>query len=350
VLGRRLAKHLLRRATFNVSKERIEAFSKYTPTQAIAELSVIPDKNLIQPIHYKNGDLSQASPWINDDAIYGKVNANNGSGGFKLKNYVVGWWLDEARIDTSYRSKMAYFLHTNFTASSTNLNNVYGVFYDYLQLLELFCLGDWKEFVFQMTKNPLMLDYLNNDQNTVVNPNENYAREFLELFTIGKGAQVGSGDYTNYTESDIEQAARVLTGWKFYYINTIKYPDKDRRKFTNGADFGNIPCGYPSVNQHDFGRKEFSNRFDNYVIEEWDTARKTNEERSARVETELKEFIEMVLRKNETAKFMCRKLYRYYVSRKITTEIENDIITPLAATFRVNYNLQETIVECLPLM
>ena len=55
-----------------------------------------------------------------------------------------------------------------------------------------------------------MLYYLDNTENNKNNPNENYAREFLELFTIGKGEQVSDGDYTNYTEHDIQQAARVF--------------------------------------------------------------------------------------------------------------------------------------------
>lgn len=347
LLGKRLAKHLLRRATFNLSKDRINEFSICSPAQAIAKLSVVPAKNLIQPIHYVNGDLTQPSPWIDDDPVYGPVNVNTGSGNGKLRNFVVGWWLDEARRDTSYRSKMAYFLHTNFTASSLNLNSQFGSFYDYLRLLETFCLGDWKEFVFQMSKNTQMLNYLNNNQNTVKNPNENYARELLELFTIGKGAQVGIGDYTNYTESDVEEAARVLTGWKYDFVNSVKYPEKDRYKVSNGEDFGNIPCGYVLGKNHDFGRKEFSHRFGSYVIEAWDTSNKTEGQKQQRAEEELKEFIEMVLDKDETAKFICRKLYRFFVSRKITTEIENDIIASLATTFRTNYNLQEVINQLL---
>lgn len=347
LLGKRLAKHLLRRSTFNVSKERIEEYSAYTPAQAIEKLSVIPEKNLKQPIHYVNDELTVPSPWIDDDAVFGPANVNTGSGNGKLRYYVVSWWLDEAKRDTSYRSKMAYFLHTDFTLSSLNLNGQFGSFYDYLRLLEVFCLGDWKEFVFQITKNPQMLNYLNNNQNTVKNPNENYAREILELFTVGKGPQVGVGDYTNYTESDVEEAARVLTGWKYHYINSVKYPDRDRYLVANGSEYGNIPCGYITTRNHDFGRKEFSHRFGNYVIEEWDTNNKTEAQKQARVEAELKEFIEMVLSKDETAKFICRKLYRFFVSRKITTEIENDIIAPLASTFRINYNLKEVIDQLL---
>ena len=338
-LGNRLAKHLLRRATYNITKARIEEFSNYTVDQAIAKLAIVPKKNLEQPIHYVAGNLTQPSPWINDDPIYGPVNSDNGSGNFKLRMYVVSWWMDEAKRDTSYKSKMTYFLFTDFTADTPTLNGMHGVFYDYLQLLNFFCLGDWKEFIFQMTKNTLMLSYLNNNQNTNTKPNENYAREVLELFTIGKGAQANVGDYTNYTEKDIEEAAKVLTGWTYNY--------NDRKKATNGSAFGDIPCGYASVSKHDFGRKEFSSRLNNHVIEAWNTTGKTTTQKEAQMEAELKNFINLILSKEETAKYICRKMYRFFVSRKITSEIENDIIVPLATTFRSNYNLQETINQLL---
>ena len=58
-----------------------------------------------------------------------------------------------------------------------------------------------------------MLRYLDNTENNATNPNENYAREFLELFTILKGPQISEGNYTNYTELDIQQAAKVFTGF-----------------------------------------------------------------------------------------------------------------------------------------
>ncbi len=59
-----------------------------------------------------------------------------------------------------------------------------------------------------------MLRFLSGNQNTDTAPNENYSRELLELFTIGKGNAVGNGDYTNYTEDDVVQIAKVLTGWR----------------------------------------------------------------------------------------------------------------------------------------
>ena len=60
-----------------------------------------------------------------------------------------------------------------------------------------------------------MLHYLDGFRSTEKAPNENFARELMELFTLGKGPIIGEGNYTNYTEEDIQQAARVLTGWQF---------------------------------------------------------------------------------------------------------------------------------------
>ena len=102
-----------------------------------------------------------------------------------------------------------------------------------------------------------MLYYLDNSENNKNNPNENYAREFLELFTIGKGEQVDDGDYTNYTEHDVVQAARVFSGIKFknnrdnYDPDTVKTPH-----YPSG-----IPKGYIKTNVHDPADKTFSYAF-----------------------------------------------------------------------------------------
>lgn len=324
VLGDRLAKHLLRRATFSIHKERIAEFSNYTPATAVAKLFQYPSKKYLQPIHYVAGNLTQPAPWINDDLIYGPVNPDNGSGQQKKYNFITAWWLDEAKDDNSIRAKLSYFLFTNFTASAGFLKSYY--FYDYLLLLEHFSKGDWRELVYQISKNNLMLRYLDNNDNTKENPNENFARELLELFTIGKGPQTGLGDYTNYTESDVEEAARCLTGWTYS-------DDNDRNSYKNGIENGDIPCGFANPDKHDFGAKTFSYRFQNFSIPAWDTTGKSTAEKITQMDAELKLMISMILNQEETAKFVCRKLYRYFVSRNISTEIETDIITPLAALF-----------------
>jgi uncharacterized protein (DUF1800 family) len=349
VLGSRLAKHLLRRATFNISKERIEEFSNYTVDQAISQLLSPSEKYLNQPIHYVSGDLTQPSPWINDDDVYGAANENNDSGAQRQNNFLDGWWMDEARRDTSLRSKMTYFLFTNLTAPQKD-NGKSSYYYDYLMLLEHFCLSDWKELIFQVSINPRMLEFLNNDLNTQGLVNENYARELLELYTIGVGKPIYidnngnvafEGDPLNYSETiDIPEVARILTGWRFDKNNRPGMP-------LNGTANGNLPTGYASPSEHDFKGKQLSAYFDNYQIESWKTFGRSDSEKKAQMEAELRGLIDKILEQDETAKYVCRKLYRFFVSRYISTEIEADIIVPLAATFRANYNLTEVITQLL---
>ena len=87
-----------------------------------------------------------------------------------------------------------------------------------------------------------MLIYLNNTTNNANNPNENYAREFLELFTILKGPQITEGNYTNYTELDIQQAAKVFSGIKVQYDRSIIDPDT------------NLPKGRIALGNHDYNK------------------------------------------------------------------------------------------------
>jgi uncharacterized protein (DUF1800 family) len=167
-----------------------------------------------------------------------------------------------------------------------------------------------------MTLNNSMLTYLNNTTNSKSSPNENYAREFLELFTIGKGPQIGIGDYTNYTEADVVQAARVLTGFRRVSARNIIDPDTM------------IPKGYNQFSNHHISPKTFSPAFNNTVIAAATT--------DVGMDTELIDFVNMVFNQQATAKNICRKLYIYFVKGTITPEVETDIITPLAQDFYSN--------------
>ena len=161
-----------------------------------------------------------------------------------------------------------------------------------------------------------MLDYLDNTNNVATNPNENYAREFLELFTILKGQQQGSGNYTNYTETDVQQAAKVFSGFK-----------QQNNRSVIDADTG-LPSGYANKNQHSSANKTFSNAFNNQVI--------TGKNTEVGMFEELSAFINMVFAQSETAKAYCRKLYRFYVKSEWNATVETDIITPLSQQLIAN--------------
>ena len=94
-----------------------------------------------------------------------------------------------------------------------DINNAqYG--YEYVRLLHQHALGNVRQLAKDITINPAMLRYLNGNASTAAAPNENYGRELLELFTVGKGPLIGAGNYTTYTEADVQAAAKVLTGWR----------------------------------------------------------------------------------------------------------------------------------------
>ena len=92
------------------------------------------------------------------------------------------------------------FWHNHFVTADIGDRRVV---YDYMNTLRTHALGDFRQFVKDITIDHAMLRYLNGNQNNKNAPNENYARELLELFTIGKGPLVAEGDYSNYTEDDI---------------------------------------------------------------------------------------------------------------------------------------------------
>jgi uncharacterized protein (DUF1800 family) len=98
---------------------------------------------------------------------------------------------------------MTLFWHSLFVSSSGTVKNTY-LLYKQNQLFRKFATGNYRALTLEVSKDPAMLVYLNNNQNVKAHPNENYARELMELFTLGIG---------NYTENDIKESARAFTGW-----------------------------------------------------------------------------------------------------------------------------------------
>jgi len=301
LLGHRLAAHLLRRASYNYTHDRILEYAEYDVNFAVNKLAERVGDRFPLPIDDDSGNsIFEPNP-----------NISNG----KRKRLIENWWLNNALKDSSVGHKMQFFLHTCFTTATTNLFPTVLDFYEHWKLIQHYSIGDYKTFAYKMSIDIFMSKYLNNNNNTVNNPNENYAREILELFTIGKGPQIAPGDYTNYTEHDVQMASKVLTGWRAKTDAPID-------------EITGLRQATPSKGFHDQTVKVFSHAFDFYELNGSDT--------SEGMHDELKEFIDMVFAKEETSKFIMRKMYRYFVAREITEEIEADIIEPLAKIFRDN--------------
>lgn len=304
VLGTVFAKHLLRRASFVYSKTVIDQFSGLTPSQALDLL--LSNSPLTLPLPYDPTPTSAPDGFWTES-----TNSATSFGSQPLKKTIVsGWWWFNAINSPTLKYKLCHFLSTRFTVE-TSLCGGATYFYDHIRLLLFYSNGNYKSLAKKMTLDNSMLIYLNNNSNNKTAPNENYAREFLELFTIGKGPQIAAGNYTNFTEADIVQAARVLTGFKYS-------SDRSVIDATTG-----IPKGYNFFYYHDnTGSKVFSSAFGNTTI--------TSATNAIGMDTELNSFVDMVFNQQATAKNICRKMYMYFVKSTISPEVETDIITPLA--------------------
>ena len=314
LLGKRLAAHLLRRTTYNITKARIETFANKTAEQAVNELFVFPA--FVEPrgpINHEDG----TTYWLTDGPYTPPSNATI------ARRSVLFWFYNELMNDTSIRHKMSIFYSGIFVSGNDTDWRLFNSYRTYQE----FATGNLRDFAIRMTLDNRMLRYLNNNVNNKWNPNENYAREFFELFTILKGEQLGNGDYSNYTEHDIQEAAKVLTGFRDGVITDIE------------ASTG-LTIGYANYNHHHVGNKQFSHHFNHKVI--------VGAEDEVGMYRELNEFVDMIFDKVETARAFVRRLYVFFVNDKITTEIENDIIEPLALELWTDgYALENTLKKLL---
>ncbi|MCB0636204.1 MAG: DUF1800 family protein, partial [Lewinella sp.] len=204
------AAHLLRRATFGPTKDVIDQALELGLDGTITKLfESLPMP--APPVYYDYDDDPNAAlgeTWI--DQPVAVVQGLNFSRRKSLSSWTMELMLEEG---ISLREKMSLFWHNHFAVNRNGVNDA-RFFYRYITTIRSQAWGNFRQLVKDMTVDPTMLRFLNGNQNTANAPNENYARELLELFTIGKGPLVGPGDYTNYTEEDVVQMAKVLTGWR----------------------------------------------------------------------------------------------------------------------------------------
>ena len=182
------------------------------------------------------------------------------------------------------REKMTFFWHDHF--ASTHLFPRF--LKDQHNLLRKHALGSFRELLHAISKDPMMLQYLNNQQNKKAHPNENFAREVLELFTLGRG---------HYTENDIKEAARAFTGWGF------------------NLEFKYVFRKY----QHDFGEKTVLGKTGNFSGEE---------------------VLDIILEQKRCAYYISEKLYRFFVNEKP----DPIIIRNLSESFyQSDYNVEQLL-------
>lgn len=326
-LGAQNAAHLLRRATLGPTLADIQTFSNLTPAAAFQQLiQVQPTPDL--PIDYLSG-----TDWVYPNTKHPDRFTNT------LSDFTSAWWIENMRISgANLTDRMVWFYHTHFPLIISRVENIPQFSLDYLRLLRFYALGNYKDLSKAICIDNAILIHLDGNLNIKGVPQENFGREFLELFTVGKGDQVGPEDYTNFTEDDVKALTKALTGWgidpSFQTIDPVT----------------NLPTGKVKGNgtissQHDVTDKQFSAAFNNQLIQ---TANVTGGNTTVQsVYDELDDVIDMIFNSPHTAKNICRRVYREFVYFEITPEIETDIIEPLSLILEQNNFEITSVLEVL---
>jgi uncharacterized protein (DUF1800 family) len=261
--------HLFLRTAFGIDPFEVDDYLNRSPSEVVDEI-VDEAINLPLPPQPDWHDWTR-SDYDDDNQIIEQ-----------LQEWITRWLTD--MWDHGLRDKLALFWHNHFV---TEIESHYcpSYMYSYHKLLQTYALGNFKEFTVEMGKTPAMLVYLNGVQSTRFEPNENYARELFELFTLGRD--------NGYTQMDITEAARALTGW-------------------NGFSEACAPISYVS-SLHDDGAKTIFGQTGNFDYQG------------------LHDLL-FDLRQDEIAEFICTKIYTFFIGK----EINEDIINGLKQVFLDN--------------
>lgn len=255
-------KHLYWRAGFGLSLKEWEFRKNWTLDQAID--SLLFSHNTSPPQYAEYTDLDKLSMSEMREIRISKEQKNNLR---KQERQLVikqnaNWILQmAATTNDPLLERMTLFWHGHFACETKQSK----LAFQQLATLRKYALGNFRDLVLAIAKDPSMIRYLNNQQNKKKSPNENFARELLELFTIGLG---------NYTEKDIKEAARAFTGWSSSLNGEFTFRDV----------------------QHDNGQKDFMGARGNFNGDD---------------------IIHLILEQKETATFICTKIYRYFVNDKV---------------------------------
>lgn len=326
-LGLKRAAHLLRRATFGATKQQIDSFGGLTPAQATTQLFGQALPAPILPIDPKTGQ-----EWVTT----GITDAN--SEGSDLAQFLLSWFVGQMMhpsLAFSAREKIVLFLHTHFTMIMEKVSDTRALYFQN-ELFRQFALDgnapdpeiNFKKLTVKVSVDNAMLQLLDGTLNVKGSFNENYARELLELYSIGRGLEANppatsgdTGDYGVYRESDVQTAARILTGWEHDDDFTNIDPDTLLPR-------GRVKGSVTNASAHDNDTatpKQFSDRFssvlfpDNTIVPDPLLMPGGNPTEESALD-EIAKLIDLIYEQPETARNICRKIYRFYLWAPHTTQ------------------------------
>ena len=260
-IGYEGARHLLNRTGFGATDGEIAASAGLERGEAVDRIlaTARTEASVAAPAFVNEDFVPYYRLRALDDAQRKAMLRKNVEQGFGLRE----WWLREILLTPSpLTERMTIFWHNHFATSQQKVKSA-KLIYAQNVLLRSQALGSFATLLHAVSKDPAMLVYLDNANSRRQAPNENFAREVMELFTLGEG---------HYAEGDIKEAARAFTGWSI---------DRDTGRFMNRPFF------------HDPGTKTVfgkSGRFDGDDV------------------------LDILLARRETAEFVTRKLWREFVS------------------------------------
>lgn len=228
-------------------------------------------------------DFSDMQKAINDPVLRKKLREQSRD---DLKRLNIRWLDEMINSEAQLREKMSLFWHGHFAC---RVQNIYFQ-QNLLHIIRTNALGSFADLLKAVSKSASMLQFLNNQQNKKSHPNENFAREVMELFTMGRG---------NYTENDVKEAARAFTGWGFNFKGEFVFRKQ----------------------QHDDGTKTFLGQTGNFTGDD---------------------ILDILLKNKETAYFITKKICRYLVNEKT----DEKILQGLSKNFyNNNYDIKKLLEE-----
>jgi hypothetical protein len=302
--------HLLRRTTFGAKKANVDVLKNLTPSAAVDFLIDNPvypadtPLNSYESVFADTLGCAAGASWVNHAAPF---NFDFSLTYFRTEWSFKPWWVGKMMSQPAHILEQMTLFWINFFGTQTADFNLSKAIWQHNRFLRNNALGNLKTIIKGITVDPHMLLFLNGTYNSAYAPDENYARELQELFTIGKGPA------SAYTENDVKAAAKVLTGW--------------RRKDEPDGSYSS----FFKFDEHESNNKQFSSFYNNRVI----TGRS-----GAAGALETDELIDMLLQHPECAKYICRRLYRWFVYYVIDAATETNVIVPMAAALVANnFNL-----------
>ena len=313
------ALHLLKRTGFGHKKADLDTLTAMTFSNAVSavlNVSVTPPAppvNFYQNFSPDQNSLPYGQTWVDNFFVSGDFSMGGKSNTDRIDSLTYWLFGQACNQDITIREKMMWFWFHFIPIDSERIRNADAdyattnsarISYSYYKMFRDGATGNFKTLIKNVALHPAMMFYLNNNLNTKDSPDENFAREIMELFTLGKGPD------SLYNQDDVVAAAKLLTGWRVQNLNTIN------------------PVTNFVASAHDTSNKTFSSFFNNTVINGTGTGSGAGE---------LDSFINMIFDKSTVvSKYIIRRLYRFFVYYDIDSTTETNIITPLAQTFVSN--------------